>query len=170
MFAVLTVVAVKIFMNSFSSLNKGFSLLEMIVVISVLALLISIVIPRFIGMKDQGKISQAKTELRQMKAAVVSYYLHRNPHTYPATTSTVGASRLSPDIPQIITSTPPYDPFGASTTTEYNYTLSSNGSYYVIWSIGPDGSSATTAISNAGAVTTGGDDTCITNGRGCAQL
>jgi general secretion pathway protein G len=148
-------------------MKKGFTILELLVVISVLVILIGIAIPRFRGMQDAGRIAQVKAELQTMQTGIESYYINSNPHAYPATTSTVGVTSLATATPQIIGSTPPYDPWGATSTTEYNYMLSSNSSYYVIWSVGPNATSTTTAISNTGAVTKTGDDICITNGSGC---
>ena len=59
----------------------------------------------------------------------------------------------------------PDDPF-RSGTNDYAYFVSSNSSYYVVFSYGTDRAANITAISNAGALTTSGtvDDVCVTNG------
>ena len=98
-------------------MKKGFTILELLVVISVLVILIGIAIPRFKGMQDAGRLAQAKSELKTMQSALESYYMNMSPMAYPATSTTVGASYLSVASPQIINSTPPYDPFGLTTTT-----------------------------------------------------
>jgi general secretion pathway protein G len=149
-------------------MKKGFTILELLVVISVLVILIGIAIPRFKGMQDAGRIAQARAELQTMQTAVESYYMNQSPRAYPATSSTIGASKFASATPQIISSTPPYDPFGASTTTEYNYVLSGSGAYYVVWSVGPNGTGASVTVGNSGAVTgKDADDICATNGSGC---
>jgi len=118
--------------------KKGFTILEILVVLSVIAILIGIAVPRLKGMQDQANISKAKAELRALQAAIVSYYTNTSPNAYPPTSTTVGATYLTTATPQIISS-PLYDPWGATSTTEYKYVLSSNGKYYVIGSVGPNG-------------------------------
>jgi len=118
--------------------KKGFTILEIMVVLAVIVIIIGIAGARSKGMKDQALISRANTELKQLQLAVVSYYYNSSPHVYPPTSTTVAASYLVSANPQIIRSSL-YDPWGATATTEYNYVLSSNGQYYAISSVGPNG-------------------------------
>ncbi|MEI7998947.1 MAG: prepilin-type N-terminal cleavage/methylation domain-containing protein [Candidatus Omnitrophota bacterium] len=149
-------------------MKKGFTLLELLVVISVLIILIGIIIPRFRGMQDAGRIAQVKAELQTMQTAVEAYYTNQTPKAYPPTSISVGVGFLATATPQIINGTPPYDPWGAAATTEYNYVLSTNAKYYVISSVGVDGVYTTTlGISSVGVVTKDADDICVTNGSNC---
>jgi prepilin-type N-terminal cleavage/methylation domain-containing protein len=122
--------------------KKAFTILELVIVLSVLVILIGIAIPRIKGMQQAGQIAQVKAELQTMQTAVESYYSNSSPHMYPgasnAMTTTLGANYLTSATPQIISS-PLYDPFNPTASTEYNYYLSTNGAYYVISSIGPNG-------------------------------
>ncbi len=122
--------------------KKAFTILELVIVLSVLAILIGIAIPRMSGMQQAGQITQVKAELQTLQAAVESYYSNSSPSTYPGTpgsaTTTLGADYLVSATPQVITS-PLYDPFNPTPATEYNYYLSANGQYYVIGSMGPNG-------------------------------
>lgn len=147
-------------------MRQGFTILELLVVLSALVVLVGLSVPRIKGVQDEANKARARSELKALRAAIESYYNNAVPHAYPATSATVAASNLVSASPQIL-ATPPYDPFGATTTTEYGYILSGNGTYYVAYSVGPNGTASTTAISTAGAVTTGGDDLCVTNGSGC---
>ncbi len=147
-------------------MKKGFTILELLVVISVLVILIGIAIPRFKGMQDAAKVAQAKGELQTMQAAIESYYMNQTTKAYPASNATVGASVLSTQSPQIISSTPPYDPFGSTSTTEYIYTKSANGNHYVIYSVGAAGSGSASIV-NGGTVTISNSALCVTNGSGC---
>ncbi|MEI7998946.1 MAG: type II secretion system protein GspG [Candidatus Omnitrophota bacterium] len=148
--------------------KSAFTLLEILVVISVLIILIGIIIPRFRGMQDAGRIAQVKAELQTMQTAVEAYYTNKTPKAYPPSTVGVGAGFLASATPQIINTTPPYDPWGPTATTEYNYVLSTNAKYYVISSVGVDGVYTTTVgVGSAGAVTKDADDICVTNGSGC---
>jgi len=143
---------------------KGFTLIELLVVMSVIAILIGIAIPRFKGMQDEANTSKAKAELRVLQTAVESYYMNQTPNAYPATSTTICATTLNSASPLIVSEVL-YDPFRSS--TEYRYRRSTNGTYYVIYSYGPDGAQDITGISNAGVLTgTNDDDIYASNGTG----
>jgi len=142
---------------------KGFTIIELLVVISVIAILIGVAYPRFKGMQDEANISKAKAELSTMQAAVESYNLHQQ--AYPGTTTTICVTNLNTASPLIISDVL-YDPFSA-VVREYRYILADMGAYYVIFSVGVDGGADITGITDAGAL--GGvndDDIFITNGTG----
>ena len=141
----------------------GFTLIELMIVMAIMAVLVGMILPRFKGMRDQASISRAQGELRSIKTALESYFITNG--AYPTTSETVCGTYLAIAAanPRILTSAL-YDPFGATATTEYNYTKSANGLYYVVASVGPDGSQNLTGISATGAVTgTVGDDIYQTN-------
>ena len=135
-------------------LRKGFTILELMIVIAVIAILVGIALPRFKGMQDEGNIARAKGELRMRQTAVESYAIHNN-NTLPA-----ALTNLTTAIPLISGATLPTDPFGGA---NYGYTV--NGSYFVIYSIGPALTGAA-AINATGTVTETSGTSCIyvTNG------
>lgn len=142
----------------------GFTLLELIIVIAVIAILLGIALPRLRGMIDEGNAAKAAAELRTLQAAVESYYIH-NSKTYPADGSTTWQSALTDSTtrPKIIGSALA-DPFNTS-GTQYRYDKSSNGLYYIIWSVGPDNTADVTGISTTGALTgSADDDIYVSNG------
>src|SRR3989339_339671 len=63
-------------------MKKGFTLIELLIVIAVISILIGIALPRFKGMQDEGNIAKATGELRTLKTAVESYYIHNNSTFY----------------------------------------------------------------------------------------
>lgn len=134
-------------------LRKGFTILELLIVIAIIAILVGMALPRFKGMQDEANIAKANGELRALRTAVESYYIHQAPNAYPPTTSTLCATYLTAatTIPKII-DTDLYDPFGATTTTEYQYVLATGGKYYVIYSVGPNGN-GTCTIADTGVIT-----------------
>ena len=143
--------------------TRGFTLVELLVVITVIAILLGIIIPRFKGMQQEANMSKAKAELKTLQTAVESWNIHQTPEAYPPSTSKLCQSYLDTANPLII-STVLYDPF-AATGNEYSYAVSPNGEYYVIWSLGPDGVSTITGIGNNAQLTgTVGDNIYVTNG------
>jgi len=65
--------------------KKAFTILELVIVLSVLVILIGIAIPRMKGMQQAGQITQIKAELQTLQAAVESYYSNSSPSAYPGT-------------------------------------------------------------------------------------
>ncbi len=128
-------------------MKKGFTLVELLIVIAVIAILIGIALPRFRGMQEEGNIARAKGELRTLQTAVESYYIH-NSSVYPADDM---LSNITDSTPRIVNSVPD-DVFNVG--SPYGYDLSVNGGYYVIYSIGPGGDgSDTVTISDTGVIT-----------------
>ena len=144
--------------------KKGFTLIELLVVISVIAILVGIAIPRFKGMQDEANESKSKAELRVMQTAIESYYMNQTPNAYPATSTTLCASTINSASPLIVGEVL-YDPFRSS--AEYNYIRSTNGTYYVVFSYGPDGAADIRGINTSGVLQgTNDDDLYASNGTG----
>ena len=138
--------------SSITSTRKtlGFTILEILVVISVIAILIGIAIPKFKGMQDHAKTIKATGDLRTIQAALESYYIH-NHNTYPVTTDNICADSLISQSPQLINA-PLYDPFAAA-NTEYKYMVSSpNGTHFVVWSVGLPGQTPPSSVTDAGEI------------------
>jgi general secretion pathway protein G len=147
---------------------KGFTLIEILVVISVIAILVGIVVPRFKGIQSEANRAKVKAELKTLQTAVESYYMHQDPQQYPPPTTTLCHDYLIGANPRIVSSIL-YDPF-ATPGTEYFYEVSPNGSYYVITSIGENNTIDITGIGDdgilIGADVDDVDDIYVTNGIG----
>lgn len=129
--------------------EKGFTLIELLIVLSVIAILVSIAVPRFRGMQDEGNIAKAKGELRTLQNAVESYYIH-HAQTYPA--DAAAFATLINETPNLVGAVMPKDPFNG--TNGYGYVLGgpANNKTYAIFSVGPGLNGAVT-VSGTGAVT-----------------
>lgn len=141
--------------------EKGFTLIEMMIVIVVIAILLGVMLPQFRGAQDEASMSRAKSEMRTLATAIESYYIH-NSNTLPATLTT-----LITATPRII-SVVPDDPFRAS-GTDYSYAKDSNNVYYVVYSYGTDRAVDISGIATDGEITESGDCTqeiFVTNGTG----
>ncbi len=147
--------------------KQGFTVVEILVVLAVLAILIGMAVPRIKGMQDEGTVAQVRSELKMLQTAIESYYIHQNPQAYPSTTAAITEDILTQAIPKVV-SRIMYDPFGATATTEYGYVVSANGLYYVVGSPGVARDGTTFTIDADGAVTKDADTMiCLTNGSGC---
>lgn len=137
-------------------MRKGFTILELLIVIAVIAILVGIALPRFKGMQDEGNIAKAKGELRTLQTAVESYRVHHTGYPANVTTDLTGAT------PQVIAAALT-DPFNG--TNNYGYAKSDNGNYYIIYSVGPNGTATITGINDSGVLQgTAGDDVYVSNG------
>ena len=133
--------------------RKGFTILELLIVIAVIGILVGIALPRFKGMQDEGNIAKAKGELRMLQTAVESYYIHNN-STLPA-----ALTNLQTAVPQIAPTVLPKDPFGGAA---YGYVLASP--YFIIYSIGPGTTGGSASFASAGIVTDTQQCIYVTNG------
>ncbi len=82
--------------------KKGFTLVELLVSISIIGILTAIVLPNFMGARERAKDSQKVGDLNAMKNALRLYYNDRQ--AYPTGTAVmlgVGMSQYMPSIREI---------------------------------------------------------------------
>ncbi|MBN1521956.1 MAG: prepilin-type N-terminal cleavage/methylation domain-containing protein [Candidatus Aureabacteria bacterium] len=108
----------------------GFTLIELMIVMAVIAILVGIILPSFKGMKDEAQYSKVLGDLRTLQTAVESFSIHNN-QQFP---------EMGPDWQnQLLNSSPKLidkvmlDPF-SPTNSPYQYVVT--GPYYVVWSVG----------------------------------
>ena len=149
--------------------NSGFTLLEILVVLTLILIIVGIAIPRFAGVSDEGRKAKAQAELRTLQTALEAYLLKTSPTLPAATAGTTAdlATALEGATPRLVGKVSGFvDPFTASSA--YKYTIDTNSRYYVIFSIGPDRTADITGIGTTGTITpnTGADDDLFaTNGQ-----
>jgi len=146
--------------------ENGFTLLEILVVITLILIIAGIALPRFAGVTDEGRKAKAKGELRTLQTALESYLLNST-STVPADYAALKIA-LEAATPRLVGEMNDFvDPFGATATTGYSYFKSTNNKYYVVFSIGVDKTADITGITTTGNITPDDpdDDIFVTNGQ-----
>lgn len=106
----------------------GFTLVELLVVISIVGILASVVLVSFVGTQKQARDTQRKSDLKQYLTSLENYGSKTN-GLYPAYPSRTDPNGLC----TILTgsSTCPIDP--KAPTTTYSYCSNNAGSQYALW-------------------------------------
>ncbi len=121
--------------------QRGFTLIEIMVVMVILGLLVAIVAPNIMGRSDQAKITIAETQLKNIQSALDLYRLD-NSH-YPSTQQGLDALISKPSgspepknwNPDGYLKSIPEDPWG----NEYQYVSPGTEGPYDLYSLGSDG-------------------------------
>ena len=121
--------------------DRGFTLIEIMVVIFIIALLAALVVPKIIGRTEEAKRVSAKAQIREIENALNLYHLDNG--TYPTTEQTLDALIKKPTAPPIpnnykdegYISKIPKDPWGHP----YIYLSPGNHGEFDIISYGADG-------------------------------
>ena len=123
--------------------HKGFTLIEIMVVVIILGLLAGIVLPKILGREEEAKVSTAKVQMKSIESALDAFKLDNG--FYPATDQGLSALIKKPEVGRIPDkwrdggylkpARIPKDPWGK----EFLYFSPGNeGREYEIISYGPD--------------------------------
>lgn len=126
--------------------RRGFTLVEMLVVLVILVLLISMVGPRILGSRRKADINAAKTQIGMLMSALEHYVIDMR--EYPETEIGLSALIEEPakddektsnwDGPYLKKTQVPKDPWGHDYQYQFPATHSKRKDPE-IWSLGPDG-------------------------------
>jgi general secretion pathway protein G len=130
-------------MTVFSRNNRGFTLIEIMVVIVILSLLAILVAPKIIGRTDDAKITDAKVQIRNLESGLKLYKLDNG--NFPTTEQGIQALLTKPSVGLIPknyrdggyleTNTVPKDPWG----NDFVYLSPGEHGDYDLYSYGADG-------------------------------
>ena len=122
---------------------RGFTLIEIMVVITILGILAALIVPRVVGRTDDARIAAAKQDIASLMQALKLYRLDNG--AYPTTEQGLKALLARPTlepVPQnwkqggyLERSTPPTDPWG----NEYKYLNPGLKGEIDVFSYGRDG-------------------------------
>jgi len=119
----------------------GFTLIELMLVLVILATLAAIVLPKFTGRSQQAKITGARTQIANFETALSAFEIDLS--RYPTTTEGLRALVEKPTSdsegwlqPYLSREEIPQDPWGNE--YQYRYPGQYNENGYDLYSVGPD--------------------------------
>jgi general secretion pathway protein G len=77
--------------------RRGFTLIELLVVFSVIALLLTLAVPRYFGSIDKSKEAVLRENLNQMRDAISRYYADKG--KYPESLDTLATDKYLRRVP-----------------------------------------------------------------------
>ena len=81
--------------RSMGSTQSGFTLIEVMVVVAILAVIAAMVVPNIVGKDDQARVARVKSDLRSISAAVDMFKLEQ--YRYPSQDEGLTALVEKPD-------------------------------------------------------------------------
>ena len=120
---------------------RGFTLIEIMVVVIIIGLLAAVIVPQVVDKVDQAKVTRAKSDIQALEAALTMFRLDNS--RYPTTDQGLSALVTQPTDPAIRHWRPggyvprlSKDPWG----NDYQYTSPGTHSKdYDLYSLGADG-------------------------------
>jgi prepilin-type N-terminal cleavage/methylation domain-containing protein len=142
--------------------KRGFTIVEVLVVLAIMAILMMIAIPSFSGVQSEARQTKIQKDLQLLKIAIESY--HRTFNKYPDEKNY--QATLLTTLPKVIEDNM-LDPFGVDTATPYKYYLSTSdpetAKCYVVYSVGINGDGKA-VVDNHGRLTITNGPIFVSNG------
>jgi general secretion pathway protein G len=121
---------------------RGFTLIEIMVVVVIIGLLAAVIVPNVVNKVDEARVTRAKADIASMESALTMFRLDNS--KYPTTEQGLGSLTSQPTDPSIrnwrpggyLTKKVGKDPWG----NEYVYVFpGTHGGEYDLYSLGADG-------------------------------
>lgn len=110
-------------------MKKGFTLLEMLVVVGIIAVLVSIGISSYSTAQKKARDAKRKSDLKSIQSALEQYYsICGFQYPSPSTNNTVPSSISCNDPSVVIMNPVPLDP---KTNASYKMTQTTSGDYVI---------------------------------------
>ena len=121
--------------------EKGFTLIEMLIVIIILGILLAIAVPAYLKFKDRANVSAAQANIRAMVPAVEAFNADNNGYA-TMTIGGTGATSLQDTYDKALKGAPAVTILSKSASTYCIRSIMGNATYY---KSGPGGEITTTA-------------------------
>ncbi len=117
--------------------KRGFTLIEIMVVVVIIGMLATLILPKVLGRQDEAFIAKAKSDIRAMSSASKLYKLDN--FKYPAGLNDLvtGGTKGRGYLDKV-----PKDPWGNA----YQYANPGSHLEFDIWSLGADGTAGGTDV------------------------
>ena len=123
--------------------ETGFTLIEIMVVLTIIAIMTALIAPQIMGRVDEARVTAARQDIRTLETALDFYQMDN--YRYPTTDQGLEALVKKPDDPSVKNwraggylraASVPKDPWG----NEYKYLFpGSKGGPYDLYTLGADG-------------------------------
>lgn len=114
--------------------RKGFTLLEIMIVISIIGIIIGVLLPNYNDLRRRGRDQARKAGVKAFAEAIELYKLNQSPPAYPASINITPGAIWQVGSTVYMNKTPK-DPLYSTNPTNYFYRYGRNGSdtlrYYV---------------------------------------
>ena len=122
------------------TVQKGFTLIELMIVVAIIGILAALVIPKIVGRSEQARATAAHADISSIKTALDAFEVDNGfyPKNIQALVSQPGNTRNwhGPYLEKV-----PQDPWGNNYL--YYFPGKRNASSYDLLSVGPDGKEGT---------------------------
>ena len=107
--------------------KKGFTLIELMIVVAIIAILAAIAIPNFLKFQAKSKQSEARTLLTGIYEAELAYFATENEFEDAGTSGGPANAGEAPNIGFEPASAPKYDSWAILEVSSYGFTASASG-------------------------------------------
>lgn len=120
-------------MDNKMSAERGFTLIEMMVVVAIIAVLVAILVPNFIRARSQAQTAACQSNLKEIATAAELYYTDNS--TYPGDGSgSIAVTASSTQFSTYLKQTPVDPSVGPGSDAAHQYAFTSTRDSSGVWS------------------------------------